>query len=361
MEKPSSIASAAKRILLFCGLIAGIISAFLVASSALWANGGAAGAELPPGAFLPLLLGERSGPTPTATTTAGATVSATIDPQATETPTSTVTAIVTGTITATPTATTTTTLTATPTNTPTPTATDSGPTATTTDTPTPFDTPTTTATATTTDTPTTTATATPTSLATATATTTATATITATPTSTATPTVTPTLPPGDELLVFDWNQPVTRDHSGFAIDNPPLANGNWITPINFAQGTLHFRAEIRHMPVAQANMRLGFCFWQGEAENCSGSRVPGYDGTIVTWSVPVADLWKKAGLPVNWATSRKRNGFAVRNKNNLPVSDKQGWDWNGEQPGDWYPLDLRFTVVVVEKGAGFSGWDNYIN
>ena len=51
----------------------------------------------------------------------------------------------------------------------------------------------------------------------------------------------------------------------------------------------------------------------------------------------------------------------MRNRYNLPVSDKQGWNWNGENPDNWYPLDLRFTVVVVEKGAGFSGWDNYVD
>jgi|CXWJ01.1.fsa_nt_gi hypothetical protein len=367
MNKPSTMASVFKRFILFCGLMAGILFVFLAALSGLWANSGAAGAELPPGAFLPVLLGELGGPTPTATTTAGATATATIDPQTTATPTGTATAIVTGTLTATPTATITTTVTATTTATPTATATDDGgPTATTTATPTPFDTPTTTATATATTTPTTTATSTTTATATTTATptttatATATATTTATPTTTPTPTVTPTLPPGDEMLIFDWNQPVTKEHSGFAIDLPPLANGNWTTPINYAQGTLYFRAEIRHMPVAQEKMRLGFCFWQGEAENCSGNRVPGYDGTVVTWSDAVGDMWQMAGLPINWAMPRKRNGFAVRNKDNDPVSDNQGWNWSGEQPADWYPLDLRFTVVVVEKGAGFSGWDNYI-
>jgi len=28
---------------------------------------------------------------------------------------------------------------------------------------------------------------------------------------------------------------------------------------------------------------------------------------------------------------------------------------------EWYPLDFRFTVVVVAKGGGFSGWDTYLN
>lgn len=256
-------------------------------------------------------------------------------------------------------------LTSTPSATPTVTATPS-PTAT--DTATAAPSPTATDTATTTATPTATDTATMTPTATTTVdgdpsptpTDTSTATVTPTPTDTPTPTVTPTLPPGDELLVFDWNKEVTEAEGGFAIDVPPLANGDWTKPINFAEGTLYFRAEIRSQPVPKDEMRLGFCFWQEEAENCAGSSVPGFKGTVVTWERPVKDLYKAYGIPVDWSEPRRRNGFAVRNGSNDPVSDKQGWNWNGEDPKEWYPLDLRFTVVVVEKGAGFSGWEKYI-
>ena len=180
---------------------------------------------------------------------------------------------------------------------------------------------------------------------------------------TKTPTATPTLPPGEELLVFDWNKPITKQESGFGVDIPPLANGDWTTPVNFAEGTLYFRAEIRSQQEPQPEMRLGFCFWQRnnkvDYENCNGNPVPGYAGTVVTWSTPVKDLWKKDGRSIIWNQPRARNGFSVRNKKNDPVSGKQGWNWSGEDPDKWYPLDLRFTVVVVEKGAGFSGWDNY--
>jgi len=291
-------------------------------------------------AFVPASFAENGGPTVTATLPITATQ--------TVTPSATATLSATTTTTATPTVTDTATTTATPTTTPTVTATS-------TDTATPTVTPTVTDTATSTATPTMTATSADT------ATPTATATPTRTPTATSTPTVTPTLPPGEEMLVFDWNRPVTKAESGFAIDNPPLANGDWTKPINFAEGTLYFRAEIKeNQPVVQNDMRLGFCFWQGDAENCSGAKAPGKKGTVVTWSRPVKDLFMVDGLPVNWSLPRARNGFAVRNGKNDPVSDKQGWNWSGENPDEWYPLDVRFTVVVVEKGAGFSGWENYV-
>ncbi len=317
------------RIVGFLAITLGVGIGVLLAVAALRAEGGED--SLDRLAFVPASFAESGGPT--------------LEPG--ETPTATAEMTETATTTLTPKDTPTTTPTGTPTGTPT-------------------DTPTATPTETPTDTPTVTATATPTETPTDTATPTTTATPTETPitepspTPTNTPTNTPIPPPGEEMLVFDWDGPVTKDKSGFVIDIPPLANGNWTTPINFAEGTLYFRAEVRSQPVPQDEMRLGFCFWQGEAENCAGSKVPGHAGTIVTWSRPIEDLFKVGGLPVNWAAPRARNGFAVRNGKNDPVSDKQGWNWSGEDPDEWYPLDVRFTVVVAEKGAGFSGWDNYI-
>lgn len=291
-----------------------------------------------PGALLPILLADEG----------GVAVTPTLPAEGSQTPTAT--SEYTATVTATPEAT----ASATPTATPSPTAID---TATATTTPTAIDTPTETATATATPTAIDTPTATPT--ATSTPTVAPTNTPTSSPTTTPTPTVTPTLPPGEELLVFDWNKPVTEADGGFAVDIPPIANGDWTKPINFAEGTLYFRAEIRSQPVPKDEMRLGFCFWQEVAENCAGSPVPGRKGTIVTWERPVKDMFKVNGISIDWSKARRRNGFAVRNRNNDPVSNKQGWNWNGENPKEWYPLDLRFTVVVVEKGAGFSGWENY--
>ena len=70
-------------------------------------------------------------------------------------------------------------------------------------------------------------------------------------------------------------------------------------------------------------------------------------------------MWTKA-LPINYAVARSRHGAVIRNEHGNPVSGKQGWDWYGEIPEEWYPLDWRFTVVVVAKGETFSGWGNYL-
>lgn len=169
--------------------------------------------------------------------------------------------------------------------------------------------------------------------------------------------------PGNELLVFDWNTPVTTAHRGFPWNQPPIANGNWETPINYAQGTLYFRAEIRSQPTPQSDMKLQFCVWQfnNARETCGDLKtVPGTSGTVRTWSTTIDNMWKLNGVALDWSQPRFRNGIAIKNGAGDPVSNYNGWNWNGENPDQWYPLDLRFTVVVVEAGATFSGWDNWI-
>ncbi len=191
---------------------------------------------------------------------------------------------------------------------------------------------------------------------------------TATPDNPPTATPTPSSGGGDnEMLVFDWNKPATEANRGFPFDQPPMENGDWTQPINYAEGTFYFRVEIFDQPEPQ-NMRLQFCVWQAkngynfELETCGPQEpVVGTPGTVATWSRAIDDMWKKNKKSLEWWRPRFRNGVAIKNSQGQPVSNYNGWNWNGEDPKKWYPLDMRFTVVVVEKGGTFSGWQNYIN
>jgi hypothetical protein len=185
----------------------------------------------------------------------------------------------------------------------------------------------------------------------------------ATATATPAPTTSPPNNNNKELLVFDWNKPVLKSDKGFPWDTPPMENGNWITPVNYAEGTFYFRAEVRNMPTHK-DMRLQFCIWQykNTLENCSRTELISYKGSkvVATWSQDVQKLWKKNGNIIDWANPRMRNGTPIKTSQGLPVSPFNNWNWNGENPDHWFPMDLRFTVVVVAKGQTFSGWDKYI-
>jgi hypothetical protein len=183
----------------------------------------------------------------------------------------------------------------------------------------------------------------------------------------------PPPPPGDELadeiLVFNRGSLaspfiVTKQMSGFIEDKPPTgaANANWVTGqyAGFAGGTLYYRARIVSIPANQPGMKLGFCFWEQkyEHEQCRGQVIDGIPGTQMEWQHELSDMWVKA-QPVNWANPRTKHGFLVRNENNKLVSDKKGWNWNGENPDHWYPMQIHYTVVLVKAGGTFDGWENH--
>lgn len=172
---------------------------------------------------------------------------------------------------------------------------------------------------------------------------------------------------GPNVVAFDWNATVTEKNRGFPYEQPPRNNKNWVEPYNYAGGVLHVRAEIKSdQPRIQNNMKLQLCFWQQKGTNrfaletcINTNRVVGKKGTVVCWSKPIHTMWKLDNKPLEWERGRHRVGVAIKNGKGDPVSNYNGWNWNGENPKHWYPFDLRFTGIVVPKGGSFDGWGKY--
>jgi hypothetical protein len=115
-------------------------------------------------------------------------------------------------------------------------------------------------------------------------------------------------------------------------------------------------------------MRLQYCVWQelngnnNGIENCAKAKaVSGVPGTVATWKDAIQDMRMVDGIPVDWTRPRYNDGVQIRNSDNKPVSDlNPDWNWGGEDPDEWYPIDWHFVVVVVAKDHTFSGWENYV-
>ncbi len=172
-------------------------------------------------------------------------------------------------------------------------------------------------------------------------------------------------PNATEMLIFDWNKPVTKTMGGFAQYKPLSAtkypNGNWLSPINWTNGTLYFRARVLSIPQNQPSMKLGFCFWQNSprfGEECTKNySVPGAAGTERRWNQSFKSMAKINGAAINWALPRWKAGFVVRGPNG-PVSPKAGMNWGGQNPAHWYPLNIHYTAVLVINGSA-PDWTKY--
>jgi hypothetical protein len=174
-----------------------------------------------------------------------------------------------------------------------------------------------------------------------------------------------------ELVMFDWNQPITTAQNGFPRDLPPQqgVNGDWTSPINYADGTLYLRAEIQSggQPVPKPIM-IGYCIWQDDLvgysfglEECVSLKGPlqGIPGESLTWEHKVNELNQISQNPLDWTRARHAYGVAIKNTAGIPVSGYGVWDWDGGTENEWYPLDMRITVVAVPYSQTFSGWSNY--
>lgn len=137
---------------------------------------------------------------------------------------------------------------------------------------------------------------------------------------------------------------------------------NWEQPVNYADGKLYFRARIYSIPKNQPGMKIGFCFWQKPAPGRELPRQRSARRARQRRDLGFSSArtcWKKGGLEVDWSAPRKKMGFSIRDGQNDPVSNKTSTDWGGNNPADWYPMNVRVQVVLVAVGETFSGWQNY--
>jgi len=176
-----------------------------------------------------------------------------------------------------------------------------------------------------------------------------------------------------ELLVIDWNPyVVTVDDHGFPSERNLMesANGDWTRPVDYAGGTLYHRLELRSMPT-EKDMMWQCCFHQDGIvlENCGPMTdmmrgVTGPPPAVLEWSSVIADMWMLDGNPIDWSRPRSMLFLVVRKGPDEYISDypslNGGVPWAGEDPADWYPMEIRFTTVAVAAGGTFSGWAGYI-
>lgn len=176
---------------------------------------------------------------------------------------------------------------------------------------------------------------------------------------------------GGQTLLYDWDGNVTtaaRGFPGFDTDGigdktiPASCNPIWSETPNI---TFHFRVKIYDQPVPQDDIKMQFCFWQKNSnenfrrENCTKlNRVPVGGANFVQWSVGANAMWKKDRRPILWNKPRTWQRSVFKNGQNKAVSNWMQPIWGGENPNDWYPLDMCFQVLAV-PGSEAPQWGNF--
>lgn len=148
---------------------------------------------------------------------------------------------------------------------------------------------------------------------------------------------------------------VTYTHSGETTSDShypvtPTAEtpANWQSPVDYTQGSVHVRLEVKTMPSATPT-RFQVCF-EMQTNYCCTDQAPAYTTPgVYEWDTDVEQLWRPG--PVDFTTGVLRSQLILKDTNNgKPAPENVG----EETSALYMPTDLSVTVTVVSNGAEYE-------
>ena len=138
----------------------------------------------------------------------------------------------------------------------------------------------------------------------------------------------------------------TKDSHYYA--NPtPETPANWSSPVDYANGSVHVRLEVKTKP-SDAATRYQICFEMQQNYCCTDQAPPYTEPGIYEWDTDEVDMWRPG--PVNFSTGIKRSSLILKDTTNVKPAPENV----GEATSTLYmPTDLSVTVTVVRAGDSF--------
>nr|WP_319572902.1 hypothetical protein [uncultured Draconibacterium sp.] len=173
----------------------------------------------------------------------------------------------------------------------------------------------------------------------------------------------------DEVIVHENSDTITKKMGFSEFKLPPESPGNWESPVNYKDGTLHYRVSIltkpNHKPI---HYQMGFQ-WEG---GCGGhyfkEKFPDnrllkiIEPEIYQTSQEIATFWEQDCQdedPIDWTKPMYRMLVVIWDEEFNIIDDRWGRGKEIEDLNSYYPMVAHFQAVVVPQGDEFSGWKNY--
>jgi tetratricopeptide (TPR) repeat protein len=188
----------------------------------------------------------------------------------------------------------------------------------------------------------------------------------------------PTLPTGENLVLLD----VTYTHNGnfdletevstgtrafTFFDVPARIPNNLSFPVNYAGGTLYQRLEVRNKPSGfpvqyqHCLLQSSLAFSAGNVSSASAcSDANGLTLTapgIYEHVQPLPSLVRAGAF--NWRQPASQQLLIVKDRRGVPVDNRYGFEgaWYASPIFSlYYPMQIRYTAVIVPPGGEFTGW-----
>lgn len=175
----------------------------------------------------------------------------------------------------------------------------------------------------------------------------------------------------EQVLVLDRQYTHTADggddkYMGFSIFQPEEGvPENWVDPVNYAGGTAYFRLTVYSRP-SEKSAYYQFCFQRdlgyGFQELCSGRKRITTTG-VYEWNEPLSSWWEPEDERYHVDFTRPISRLLVvcwkmGNSGYEVLDDRWGYGDNltEEEVALFFPMEVRFQVVLVSEGGAFEGF-----
>lgn len=132
---------------------------------------------------------------------------------------------------------------------------------------------------------------------------------------------------------------------------------NWTAPVNYRNGRIYARLEVFTKPSTRS-VRYQICLFQDEHTSdkhaCMTTRTFSTIG-LYNWDQDMDRVWQVNKLDFTRALLDQM--LVVKDGSGNPVDDRYGFGgkWDGSPDFSlYYPMDVRFTAIVVAQGAAFA-------
>ncbi len=162
----------------------------------------------------------------------------------------------------------------------------------------------------------------------------------------------------DQFVLLDALYTHTTQTKGFSyFPIPPDVPENWKSPVNFYEGAIHIRLEVISKP-SDRPVNYQICVFQdrhsSDKHACDHTRTFTGPG-VHEWKSSPGSLWQSK--VIDWSRKLLDTMLVVKDKRGNPVDDRYGFGgkWDGSPDFSLYfPMTVRFTAVVVARGAAYN-------
>ncbi|CAG0957191.1 Serine-aspartate repeat-containing protein D [Methanosarcinales archaeon] len=164
-----------------------------------------------------------------------------------------------------------------------------------------------------------------------------------------------------QLIIMDVNYTHNNYTMAFSYFGKPNVPDNLVSPINYAGGTIYSRLQVTTKPSTKI-VNYQMCMFQDkiveEKHACTNFVKFNRTGTYYA-SQSMTSLYQYYNI--SWDRKLLDQMLVVKDLTGWPVDTRYGFDgnWSGwPNLYLYYPMQVRYTAIIVPPGGGQPVWDN---